>query len=214
MVAKTLELAGFGSWPDEDGGLWLRADGDAVMVGWNAEGLLATTAALHRDSGRDLERMRKALYTAVAATLSGSALAVTELGGELRVTLPCGDAAPVYGCTRYGRGCCSQRLAHVPGLTRTAGRGRRSGPAISGSVLRAPAGGQPHHMVVVPEPPTALRQVIEQIVTAVREGDDARICVLLERFAGEADLSALLMLHAAVVSGSRCPSRSWVSRRP
>lgn len=50
-------------------------------------------------------------------------------------------------------------------------------------------------MVVVPEPPTALRQVIEQIVTAVREGDDARICVLLERFAGEADLSALLMLR-------------------
>ncbi|KPI12530.1 hypothetical protein OK006_11092 [Actinobacteria bacterium OK006] len=88
VVAKALELAGFGTWPDEDGGLWLRADGDAVLVGWNAEGLLATTAALHRDSGRDLERMRKALYTAVAATLSGSALAVTELGEELRVTLP------------------------------------------------------------------------------------------------------------------------------
>jgi hypothetical protein len=37
--------------------------------------------------------------------------------------------------------------------------------------------------------------MIQQIVAAVREGDDARTHVLLQDFAREADLSAALALH-------------------
>jgi hypothetical protein len=69
-------------------------------------------------------------------------------------------------------------------------------------------------MVVVPEPPAALRQMIQQIAAAVREGDDARIHVLLRDFAREADLSAALALRRQLYrdldadQGPARPSRS------
>ncbi|MEU0787797.1 hypothetical protein ABZ341_40485 [Streptomyces sp. NPDC006173] len=61
--------------------------------------------------------------------------------------------------------------------------------------LESPAVGQPQYMVAAPEPPAQLRQMIQQIVAAVREGDDARIHILLQDFAREADFSAVLALR-------------------
>ena len=43
-------------------------------------------SALHRESGRDLEGMRKALFTAAAMTLRAAALVVTDQGEHLRVS--------------------------------------------------------------------------------------------------------------------------------
>ncbi|MET9880213.1 hypothetical protein ABZZ36_37235 [Actinacidiphila glaucinigra] len=99
VVLRTLEQAGLETWSAEAVGLWLRTEGNAVLVGWRTEGLLSATAALHRESGRDLERMRKALYTAAATTLRAAALVVTDQGEHLRVTplprtAPHHEAAP------------------------------------------------------------------------------------------------------------------------
>jgi hypothetical protein len=96
VVLRTLEQAGFETWSAEDVGLWLRTEGGAVLVGWRAEGLLSATAALHRESGRDLERMRKPLYTAAATTLRAAALVVTDQGEHLRVT-PLPWTVPQHG---------------------------------------------------------------------------------------------------------------------
>jgi pimeloyl-ACP methyl ester carboxylesterase len=98
MVLSTLEQAGFETWSAEDVGLWLRAEGDVVLVGWRAEGLLSATAALHRESGRDLERMRKALYTAAATTLRAAGLVITDQGEVLRVT--------AADCAQHGAAAC------------------------------------------------------------------------------------------------------------
>ncbi|MFD5724415.1 hypothetical protein [Streptomyces sp. NPDC127036] len=69
-------------------------------------------------------------------------------------------------------------------------------------------------MVVVPEPPAELRQMIQQIVAAVREGDDARIHLLLQHFAREADVTAALALRRQLYrdldadQSPACPPRS------
>ncbi|MGA5114664.1 hypothetical protein [Streptomyces pseudogriseolus] len=68
--------------------------------------------------------------------------------------------------------------------------------------------------------------MIQQIVAAVREGDDARIHVLLQDFAREADLSAALALRRQLyrdLGADQGPARpfrrswwcdSWVGARP
>ncbi|WP_329111864.1 hypothetical protein [Streptomyces sp. NBC_01353] len=43
--------------------------------------------------------------------------------------------------------------------------------------------------------PSELCQLIDGIVSAVREGDDARVGVLLERFADMADARAVFLLR-------------------
>ncbi|MGX1676449.1 hypothetical protein [Streptomyces sp. NPDC055400] len=44
--------------------------------------------------------------------------------------------------------------------------------------------------------PASVREMISGIVTAVRDGDHARIKALLERLAKVADTAALLLLHS------------------
>lgn len=48
---------------------------------------------------------------------------------------------------------------------------------------------------VEPVVPSELCQLIDGIVSAVREGDDARVGVLLERFADMADARAVFLLR-------------------
>ncbi|WP_329583236.1 hypothetical protein [Streptomyces sp. NBC_01361] len=48
---------------------------------------------------------------------------------------------------------------------------------------------------VEPIAPFELRQVMDEIVSAVRDGDDALLGSLLERFAGLADARAVFMLR-------------------
>ncbi|MCX4648165.1 MULTISPECIES: hypothetical protein [unclassified Streptomyces] len=46
--------------------------------------------------------------------------------------------------------------------------------------------------------PAAVREMISGIVTAVRDGDDARIKALLERLSKVADLAALFLLRSCL----------------
>lgn len=65
-------------------------------------------AALHRESGRDLEGMRKALFTA-AMTLRAAAFVVTDQGEHMRVsplprTVPQQGAAACEGALPLAEG--------------------------------------------------------------------------------------------------------------
>ncbi|WP_405496149.1 hypothetical protein [Streptomyces sp. NBC_00096] len=75
-------------------------------------------------------------------------------------------------------------MSTQPGSGAGAGRDRAAGSAGHGWATAGPAGIDPY-----------VRQLIDQIVQAVRDGDDPRIRDLLARLAAVADTNALLHLR-------------------
>ncbi|RVU15904.1 hypothetical protein EOT10_38010 [Streptomyces antnestii] len=53
--------------------------------------------------------------------------------------------------------------------------------------------------------PASVRETISGIVTAVHDGDDARIKALLERLSKDADPAVLLLLHSRLNEDLRGP---------
>ncbi|MFF1595135.1 hypothetical protein ACFVY0_44905 [Streptomyces sp. NPDC058286] len=53
--------------------------------------------------------------------------------------------------------------------------------------------------------PAPVREMISGIVTAVHDGDDARIKALLERLSKDADPAALFLLHSRLNEDLRGP---------
>ncbi|MFG2234855.1 hypothetical protein ACGFNX_33520 [Streptomyces sp. NPDC048723] len=75
-------------------------------------------------------------------------------------------------------------MTAVPGAPAGAGPGEAAGPAGQGWATAGPAGIDP-----------SVRETVEQIVQAVRDGNDARIRALLATLAAVADTAALLYLR-------------------
>ncbi|MFI1286731.1 hypothetical protein ACH4U5_39300 [Streptomyces sp. NPDC020858] len=75
-------------------------------------------------------------------------------------------------------------MTAVPGTPAGAGPGEPAGSAGLGWAPAGPAGIDP-----------SVRETVEQIVQAVRDGDDARIRDLLAALAAVADTAALLYLR-------------------
>ncbi|MFH8894329.1 hypothetical protein [Streptomyces sp. NPDC017949] len=75
-------------------------------------------------------------------------------------------------------------MTAVPGTPAGAGPGKPAGPADLGWARAGPAGIDP-----------SARETIEQIVQAVRDGNDAAIRTLLTDLAAVADTAALMCLR-------------------